>query len=332
MQFGQMKRREVITLLGGAAVWPLAVRAQQRERIRHIAVLMGEGDDPQGQSWIAGFRQGLAELGWLDGRNVQVDVHWGGADIDYIRRTAAELVRSNPDVILPHTIRVLNAVREATRDIPVVFVATSDPVGLGFVQSLAHPGGNLTGFMLYEVSVAGKIVQLLKEIAPHISRVALLASPDNLSVTGYWKSIQEVSKAVGLDPTYFPVRSVADIEAAILDFARAANGGIVLPPDATMITHRDVIIALTARHQLPTIYSFRADVRRGGLMCYGPDEGDLFRRAASYIDRILKGERPADLPVQAPTKFELAINMKTANALGLNVPTKMQLIADEVIE
>jgi putative tryptophan/tyrosine transport system substrate-binding protein len=332
MQFGQMKRREVITLLGGAAMWPLAVRAQQRERIRHIAVLMGEGDDPQGQSWIAGFRQGLAELGWLDGRNVQVDVHWGGADIDYIRRTAAELARSNPDVILPHTSRVLNAVREATRDIPVVFVATSDPVGLGFVQSLAHPGGNLTGFMLYEVSVAGKIVQLLKEIAPHISRVALLASPDNLSVTGYWKSIQEVSKAVGLDPTYFPVRSVADIEAAILDFARAANGGIVLPPDATMITHRDVIIALAARHQLPTIYSFRADVRRGGLMCYGPDEGDLFRRAASYIDRILKGERPADLPVQAPTKFELAINMKTANALGLNVPTQMQLIADEVIE
>jgi putative tryptophan/tyrosine transport system substrate-binding protein len=332
MQFGQMKRREVITLLGGAAMWPLAVRAQQRERIRHIAVLMGEGDDPQGQSWIAGFRQGLAELGWLDGRNVQVDVHWGGADIDYIRRTAAELARSNPDVILPHTSRVLNAVREATRDIPVVFVATSDPVGLGFVQSLAHPGGNLTGFMLYEVSVAGKIVQLLKEIAPHISRVALLASPDNLSVTGYWKSIQEVSKAVGLDPTYFPVRSVADIEAAILDFARAANGGIVLPPDATMITHRDVIIALAARHQLPTIYSFRADVRRGGLMCYGPDEGDLFRRAASYIDRILKGERPADLPVQAPTKFELAINMKTANALGLNVPTHMQLIADEVIE
>ena len=328
-----MKRREFITLLGGAAAaWPLGARGQQPERIRHIAVLMGANDDPQGQSWIAGFQQGLAELGWLDGRNVQVDVHWGGADMDYIRRTAAELARSKPDVIVPYASRVLNAVREATRDVPVVFLATSDPVGLGFVQSLAHPGGNLTGFLLYEVSVAGKLVQLLKEIAPHVSRVALLASPDNLSTTGFWKSIQEVSKAVGLEPTYFPVRSAADIEAAIPDFARESNGGIVLPTDVTTITHRDVVIALAARHQLPTIYPFRADVRRGGLMCYGPDTRDLFHRAASYIDRILKGERPADLPVQAPTKFELAINMKTANALGLNVPTQMQLIADEVIE
>jgi putative ABC transport system substrate-binding protein len=328
-----MNRREFITLLGGAAAtWPLPARAQQPERIRHIAVLMGAGDDPQGQSWIAGFQQRLAELGWLDGRNVQVDVHWGGADMDYIRRTAAELARSKPDVIVPYAIRVLNAVREATRDIPVVFLATSDPVGLGFVQSLARPGGNLTGFMLYEVSVAGKLVQFLKEIAPHVLRVALLASPDNLSVTGYWKSIQEVSRTLGLDPTYFRVRNVADIEAAIPDFAREPNGGIVLPPDVTTLTHRDVIIALTARHQLPTIYSFRADVRRGGLMCYGPDTGDLFHRAASYVDRILKGEKPADLPVQAPTKFELAINMRTANALGLNVPTQMQLIVDEVIE
>ena len=213
-----MKRREFITLLGGAAAsWPLAARAQQPERIRHIAVLMGASDDPQGQSWIAGFQQRLAELGWLDGRNVQVDVHWGGADMDYIRRTAAELARSKPDVIVPYATRVLNAVREATRDIPVVFLATSDPVGLGFVQSLAHPGGNLTGFMLYEVSVAGKLVQLLKDIAPHVSRVALLASPDNLTATtGFWKSIQEVSKAVGLDPTYFPVRSAADIEYALV--------------------------------------------------------------------------------------------------------------------
>jgi putative ABC transport system substrate-binding protein len=288
-----LRRRDFAALLGGAAAWPLAARGQQPERIRHIAVLMGASDNPQGQSWIAGFQQRLAELGWLDGRNVQVDVHWGGADMDYIRRTAAELARSKPDVIVPYATRVLNAVREATRDIPVVFLATSDPVGLGFVQSIAHPGGNLTGFMLYEVSVAGKLVQLLKEIAPRVSRVALLA---------------------------------------IADFSRESDGGIVLPTDVTTITHRDVIIALAARHQLPTIYSFRADVRRGGLMCYGPDTGDLFRRAASYIDRILKGERPADLPVQAPTKFELAINMKTANALGLNVPTHLQLIADEVIE
>jgi ABC-type uncharacterized transport system substrate-binding protein len=329
-----VNRREIITLLGGAAAaWPLAARAQQAERTRRIGVLMGAGDDPQGQSWIAGFQQRLAELGWLDGRNVQVNVHWGGADMDYIRRTAAELARSKPDVIVPYATRVLNAVREATRDIPVVFLATSDPVGLGFVQSLAHPGGNLTGFMLYEVSVAGKLVQLLKDIAPHVSRVALLASPDNLTATtGFWRSIQEVSKAVGLNPTYFPVRSAADIEAAIADFARESSGGIVLPTDVTTITHRDVIIALAAQHQLPTIYSFRADVRRGGLICYGPDTGDLFRRAGSYVDRILRGEKPSDLPVQAPVKFEMAVNLKTAKAMGLQVPTSILLRADEVIE
>jgi putative ABC transport system substrate-binding protein len=293
---------------------------------------MGAGDDPQGQSWIAGFQQRLAELGWLNGRNVQVDVHWGGADMDYIRRTATELARSKPDVIVPYASRVLSAVREATRDIPVVFLATSDPVGLGFVQSLAHPGGNLAGFMLYEVSVAGKLVQFLKEIAPHVLRVALLANPDNLTATGFWKSIQEVSKTLGLNPTYFPVRSAADIEAAIADFARESNGGIVLPTDVTTITHRDVIIALAAQHQLPTIYSFRADVRRGGLICYGPDTGDLFRRAGSYVDRILRGEKPSDLPVQAPVKFEMAVNLKTAKAMGLQVPTSILLRADEVIE
>jgi putative ABC transport system substrate-binding protein len=202
---------------------------------------------------------------------------------------------------------VLFAVRNATHDIPVVFLATSDPVGLGLVQSLAHPGGNLTGFLLYEVSTAGKLVQFLKEIAPHVLRVALLASPDNLSATSFWKSIQEVSNSLKLNSTYFPVRDAADIEAAMTDFARESNGGIVLPTDVTTITHRDVIIALAGQHNLPTIYSFRADVRRGGLMCYGPDTGDLFRRAGSYVDRILKGEKPSDLPVQAPTKFELAI-------------------------
>jgi putative ABC transport system substrate-binding protein len=225
--------------------------------------------------------------------------------MDYIRRTAGELARSKPDVIVPYATRVLFAVRDATRDIPVVFLATSDPVGLGLVQSLARPAGNLTGFLLYDVSTAGKLVQFLKEIAPHVLRVALLASADNLTAsTGFWKSIEEASKSLGLNPTYFPVRSAADIEAAIADFARESNGGIVLPTDVTTITHRDVIIALTAHHQLPTIYSFRADVQRGGLMCYGPDTGDLFRRSASYVDRILKGEKPSDLPIQAPIKFD----------------------------
>src|SRR5215813_8582552 len=200
MQFDQLKRREFISLLGGVAGWPLAARAQQPERIRHIAVLMGAGDDPQGQSWIAGFQQRLAELGWLNGRNVQVDVHWGGADMDYIRSTAAELAHSKPDVIVPYATRVLFAVRDATRDIPVVFLATSDPVGLGFVQSLAHPGGNLTGFMLYEVSVAGKLVELLKEIMPQLARVALLFNPDNISAAGYRRSIESVAKSLGAVP------------------------------------------------------------------------------------------------------------------------------------
>jgi ABC-type uncharacterized transport system substrate-binding protein len=259
-------------------------------------------------------------------------LRWGGADIEYIRRTAAELVGSKPDVIVPYAVRVLNAVRESTRDIPVVFVATSDPVGQGLVESLARPKGNLTGFMVYEVSLAGKLVTILKECAPQISRVALLASSDNLSVTGYWNSIESVARIVGLNPTYFPVRTPADIEAAIGGFAREPIGGIVLPPDATTITHRDLIIALTAKNRLPTIYSFPADVRRGGLISYGPNHSDLFRGAASYVDRILKGARPSDLPVQAPTKFEMAINMKTANALGLNIPTQIQFIADEVIE
>jgi ABC-type uncharacterized transport system substrate-binding protein len=232
-----IRRREFVATLGATATaWPLTVRAQQSERIRRIAVLMGAGDNPQGQSWIAGFRKTLAELGWLDGRNVQVDVHWGGADMDYIRRIAAELVRSKPDVIVPYATRVLFAVRDATRDIPVVFLATSDPVGLGLVQSLAHPGGNLTGFLLYEVPTAGKLVQFLKEIAPHVLRVALLASADNTTaMTGFWKSIQEVSTSLGLNPMLFPVRSAADIESAIGDFARESNGGIVLPTDVTTL-------------------------------------------------------------------------------------------------
>jgi ABC-type uncharacterized transport system substrate-binding protein len=329
-----IRRREFVATLGAAATaWPLTARAQPSERIRRIAVLMGAGENPQGQSWIAGFQKTLAELGWLDGRNVQVDVHWGGADMDYIRRTAAELARSKPDVIVPYATRVLFAVRDATRDIPVVFLATSDPVGLGLVQSLAHPGGNLTGFLLYDVATAGKLVQFVKEIAPNLLRVALLASADNVTTTtGFWKSIQEVSKSLGMNATYFPVRTAADIEAAMIDFAREPNGGIVLPTDVTTITHRDLIIELAAQHKLPTIYTFRADVQRGGLMCYGPDTGDLFRRAAPYVDRILKGEKPTNLPVQAPTKFELAINMKTANALGLNVPPQLQLVADEVID
>ena len=326
-----MKRRDFIALFGGAATFPLtAARAQ--ERVRRIGVLVGAGDDPQGQSWIAGFRQGLQKLGWTEGRDLSVDVRWGGADIDYIRASASELVRSKPDVILVYSVRVLNAMREATGQIPIVFIATSDPVGLGFAKSLAHPGGNLTGFMLYEVSVAGKLVELLKEMAPRLVRMALLFNPENISAEGYRGSIETVAKSLGVVPVWLPVRAAADIENAVSALVRETGAGLLLPTDVTTVVHRDMIVSLAARHRLPAIYSFRADVTSGGLMCYGPDTGDLFRRASTYADRILKGEKAADMPVQAPTKFELVINLKTAKALGLTVPLALLGRADEVIE
>jgi putative tryptophan/tyrosine transport system substrate-binding protein len=323
-----MRRRQFITLFSGAATWPVAARAQQRAR--RIGVLVGAGNDLQGQSWLMGFRRKLQELGWADARDVQIDVRWGGGDIDYIRSTAADLVSSKPDVILVYAVRALNALREATHQIPVVFIASSDPVGLGLVESLARPGGNLTGFMLYEVSLAGKLVELLKEMAPHLGRVALVFNPENLSAAGYWRSIEPVAKSHGVIP--ISVRDVASILDAMDAFVREPNGGLVLPTDVTTIVNRDLIVALAARHRLPAVYSFRSDVMSGGLMSYGPDTADLFVRSASYVDRILKGEKPSDMPVQAPTKFELTVNLKTAKTLGLDVPPSLLATADEVIE
>jgi putative ABC transport system substrate-binding protein len=325
-----MKRRAFITLIGGAAIWPLAARAQQRAR--RIGVLIGTGNDLQGQFWLAGFRQKLQELGWLDARDLQIDVRWGSGDIEYIHSSAADLASSKPDVILVYAVRALNAIRQATRQIPVVFIATSDPVGLGLVESLSHPGGNLTGFMLYEVSLAGKLVELLKELVPNLVRVALVFNPDNTSAAGYWRSIETVAKSHNVTPVSLPVRDIASILDAVDVFAREPNGGLVLPTDVTTIVNRDLIVALAARHRLPAIYSFRSDVASGGLISYGPNTADLFVRSASYIDRILKGEKPAELPVQAPTKYELVINLKTAKALGLTVPDRLLAIADEVIE
>jgi putative ABC transport system substrate-binding protein len=334
MQFDQLRRREFIALLGGTAAasvsWPRPLIAEQRAR--RLGILLGAGSDPQGQSWIAGFRRKMQELGWEDGRNLQIDLRWGGADIDYIRAAAEEIVSTKPDVILVYAVRVLNAMRQATRQIPVVFIATSDPVGLGFVESLARPGGNLTGFMLYEVSVAGKLVELLKEMNPRLARVGLLFNPDNNSAEGYWRSISAVAASKSLIPVQLPVRDASSIQQAVDGFAGTPGGGLVLPTDVTTIVHRDLIIALAARHQLPAVYSFRADVARGGLMSYGPDTADLFRRAASYVDRILKGEKAADLPIQAPTKFELLVNLKSAKSMGIELPTSILLRADEVIE
>ena len=328
-----MRRREFVTLLGSAVTaWPLLARAQPSERVRRIGVLLGVGNDAQGQAWMAGFRQTLQGLNWADGRNVQFDVRWGGADIDHIRKSAADLVKSKPDVILVYAVRVLNAMRQATTEIPVVFIATSDPVGLGFVKSLSHPGGNLTGFMLYEVTVAGKLVELLKETAPRLATIALLYNPDNISADGYRRSIETVAKSVGVTPVWLPVRNAAEIENGVGTLVREPNVGLVLPTDVTTVVHRDLIVTLAARYKLPAVYSFRTDVTSGGLMCFGPDTTDLFRRAAGYVDRILKGEKPSDLPVQAPTKFEAVINLKTAKALGLTIPPSVLARADEVIE
>ena len=281
---------------------------------------------------MAAFQQQLRQLGWMDGRNIQIDLVWGGADIDHIRTSATKMVSSKPDLMFVYSVRVLNVVRQGIRELPVVFIATNDPVGLGIVKSLAHPGGNLTGFMLYEVSVAGKLVELLKEMVPHLARVALLYNPTNTSAMPYWRLIQSIANSNGISPVSFPVHDAASIEHAIVAFAHEPNGGVVLPTDVATTTYRELIVALAARHRLPVVYSFRSIVASGGLISYGPDTSDLFLRAASYVDRILKGEKPSDLPVQAPTKFTLAVNLRTAKALALTMPTSILLRADEVIE
>jgi putative ABC transport system substrate-binding protein len=329
-----MKRREFTILLSCAAVAlvsrPRLLHADQRTR--RISILVGAGSDPEAQSWIKGFRQRLRDLGWEEGNNLKTDLRWGGADIDFIRASAAEFVSAKPDLIVVYSVRALNEIRQATREIPVVFIATSDPVGLGYVESLSRPAGNLTGFMLYEVPVAGKLVELLKEIDPRIARAGLLFNPDNVSAEGYWRSIEAVSAPLGVVPSRFPVRDAASIQQAIDGFTKGSNGGLVLPTDVTTIVHRDLIIALASRHRIPVVYSFRTDAARGGLISYGPNTADLFQRAAGYVDRILKGEKPADLPVQAPTKFDLVVNLKTAKAMGLTVPMSLLGRADEVIE
>jgi len=326
-----MKRREFILLLAvSGAAWPLAANAQQH--MRRVAALVGIGDDALGQSWITAFRQQLRDLGWSDGRNIQIEVIWGRGDIEHIRASAADLVSSKPDVILVYSVRVLNEVRQRTTEIPVVFIATNDPVGLGIVKSLAHPGGNLTGFTLYEVSIAGKLVELLKEMVPHLARVALLFNPSNSSAELYWPLVQTIAKSLDIIPVSFPVSDAASIQDVIDTFVREPNGGIVLPNDVTTTTYRDLIVELAARYRLPVVYSFHSVVEGGGLISYGPDNSDLFIHAASYVDQILRGEKPANLPVQAPTKFTLAVNLKTAKTIGLTVPTSILLRADEVIE
>jgi putative tryptophan/tyrosine transport system substrate-binding protein len=329
-----MRRREFIALLGGAAAaWPLAARAQQRERVPRIGVLIGTAaDDAIGQARMAAFLQGLGHLDWMVGRNVRMDIRWTAADADQARGYAAELVALAPDVILASSGSVVGPLRRLTRTIPIVFTETSDPVGAGFVESLARPGGNVTGFLTFEYGLSAKWLELLKQIAPPVTRVAVLRDAAIPSGTGQWGAIQSVAPSFGVELRATDLHDAGEIERAITAFARSPNSGMILTASAYSLQHRKLIITLALQHKLPTVYFLRGFVADGGLISYGSDTIDLHRRAASYVDRILKGEKPADLPVQAPTKYELVINLKTAQAIGLDVPPTLLARADEVIE
>jgi putative ABC transport system substrate-binding protein len=328
-----MRRREFITLLGGTALaWPLDARAQQPDRVRRLGVLMNVADDPEGQARVATFQQALQQLGWTDGRNVRIDTRWGANDVDRDRRYATELAALAPDVILAAGTLSVAAFQQVTRTLPIVFVNVSDPVGAGFVDSLARPGGNVTGFMLLEYSSSGKSLELLKQIAPSVTRAAVLRDPANPAGIAQFGAIQAAAQSLGVEISPVSVRDAGEIERAVAAFARSANGGLIVTPGGSVSVHRDLIVTLAARHKLPAIYAYRFNVTGGGLISYGPDLVDGYRGAAGYVDRILKGEKPGDLPVQAPTKFELVINLKTAKALGLTVPPTLLARADEVIE
>jgi len=328
-----MKRRAFIALLGGAAAWPLAARAQKTERMRRIGVLLpAAADDAVFQARMGAFLQELALLGWGIGRNVRIDIRWGTTDAAEIRRQAAELVALAPDDILAGGISTVPSLMQATRTIPIVFVMVSDPVAAGFVDSLARPGGNVTGFMNYEYSMSGKWLELLKEVAPTVTRVAVLRDPTISSGIGEFAAIQAVAPQLGIDVSPTSVRDAAEIEHAVTAFAGIPNSGLIVTAGRLAVANRELILMLAARHKLPAVYFERFFVATGGLISYGPNYIDQFRRSAGYVDRILKGEKPADLPVQNPTKYELVVNLKTAKALGLDVPWILQQRADEVIE
>jgi len=330
-----MKRREFITLLGGAAAWPLAARAQQPERMRRIGVLMGYAEsDSDAQARLAAFRNGLRKLGWAEGRNIQIDTRWPiPADLESMQRFAKELVALQPDVILSHITPTTAALLQQTRTIPIVFATVADPVGSGFVASFSRPGGNATGFTSIEPTMAGKWLELLKEIAPRVARVALLFNPVTAPYAEYFLNpLKAAALSFGVEAIAAPVRDTSELESIVAAQAREPNSGLIVTPDSFTHVHRAEITSLTARYGLPAVYPFRQFSEVGGLLSYGNDEHDNFRRAAAYVDRILQGARPSELPAQAPVKFELVINLKTAKALGLDVPLQLQERADELIE
>jgi putative tryptophan/tyrosine transport system substrate-binding protein len=329
-----MRRRNFLGVLSSAITWPLAARAQLPDRVRRIGVLMAAtADDPEYQARLAAFLQGLQQLGWADGRNVRIDTRWATTNPDDIRRHAAELAALAPDVILAATGSATVApLLQATRTVPIVFMLVIDPVGAGFVASLAQPGGNATGFTLFEYGMSGKWLELLKEIAPRVTRAAVLRDPAVASGIGQFGAVQIVAPSLGVEVSPVDVRDAGEIERAVTAFARESDGGLIVTGSAAAIVHRELIARLAARNRLPAVYPGRYSVTAGGLISYGPDLIDQFRRAAGCVDRILKGEKPAALPVQAPTKYELVINLKTAKALGLEVPPSLLVRADEVIE
>jgi ABC-type uncharacterized transport system substrate-binding protein len=329
-----MKRREFITLLGGtAASLPLATRAQQAERVRRIGVLMAApADDPEFQARIVAFYQALEKLGWTDGRNVRIDIRWAAGNTADARKYAVELVALAPDLVVVFGTSAMAPMLQATRSVPIVFANITDPVGAGFVDSLAQPGGNATGFVQFEYSLAGKWPELLREIAPNVKRVAVLRDADLSSGIGQFAVIQSVAPSLGIDVRPINVLDTGEIERAVEAFARVPNGGLILTASGLSSVHRDLFIRLAAQHRLPAVFPFPYIAAVGGLIAYGPDLIDQHRRAADYVDRVLKGTKPADLPVQVPTKYELTINLKTAKALGLKVPPSLLARADEVIE
>ena len=328
-----IRRREFIFTLGGAAAaWPLAARAQQGEQMRRIGVLMNLSEnDPEAQGLVAAFREGLAQLGWIDGRNVRIDYRWSAGDLDRIRRYAAELVALPPEVILAYGGSTVGPLQQVTRTVPIVFVEVIDPVGAGFVMGLARPGGNTTGFSLFEFGIAGKWLELLKQITPHMTRAVVIRDPSSPGGGGQVGAIQALAPSLRVEVTSVGLRDAGEIERAVT-VAREANGGLIVTVSPLATVNRELIITLAAQHRVPAVYPLRYFATSGGLISYGPERLEPYRRAPSYVDRILKGEKAADLPVQAPTKYELVVNLKTAKALGLEVPATLLARADEVIE